>query len=163
MSWISNIKWAVEKETMPPRTNSETIFSHPKVYSDVGDEQEGLVESATDGPDWKSAGFCTFTRCRDAFVSVLLQCDMWNVTVTICVISFRDKQGQILKGNYAESQFTCHEGRLTFSLNVTCGSGGVLLSPASVCWFFSRITQKLLSRFSWNSGGGWVSAQNRAL
>ena len=30
-----------------------------------------------------------------------------------------------------------------------------------VAWFFSRITQKLLNRFSQNLEGGWVSAQNR--
>lgn len=30
-----------------------------------------------------------------------------------------------------------------------------------VCWFVTKITKKLLSRFPRNFDGGWVSAQNR--
>ena len=41
--------------------------------------------------------------------------------------------------------------------------GWSLQITAVVCWFVSRTTQKLPSRFGWNSDGGRVSAQNRIL
>lgn len=30
-----------------------------------------------------------------------------------------------------------------------------------ICWFVRRITKKLLKRFPWNLGGGWISVRNR--
>lgn len=49
-----------------------------------------------------------------------------------------------------------------FMYIVITSTNKVLFSVVSVCWFVSRITQKLLDVFSWHLDWGWVSAQNGA-
>lgn len=49
-----------------------------------------------------------------------------------------------------------------FMYIVITSTNKVLFSVVSVCWFVSKITQKLLDGFSWHLDWGWVSAQNGA-
>lgn len=61
---------AVENGTT--RTNNITNFSHPKVYSDVGDKHEGLIEFNTDRSNEKKCWF-SYIHFKDSFALLKLE------------------------------------------------------------------------------------------